>query len=59
MIDKSTNQNGAGATTPDKDQPVSFAYPEGFKAAVNSLDFLPEEVREETLSGLVMTIVSS
>jgi hypothetical protein len=58
------NLPGLGATTGeklqhstvvlDKDQPISFTYPEGFNAVANSLQFLPEEARVQILSGLVV-----
>jgi hypothetical protein len=41
----------------DKDQPVPFTYPEGFNAAANSLQSLPEELRATTLAGLAMGIL--
>jgi hypothetical protein len=43
-----------GAATLDKDQPIPFTYPEGFNAVANSLQFLPEEIRAQTLTGLVI-----
>jgi hypothetical protein len=39
-----------------KDQAVPFTYPEGFNAVANSLQFLQEEARAQTLTGLVMVI---
>jgi hypothetical protein len=41
----------------DKDQPIPFTYPEGFNAVANSLQFLPEEARAQTLTGLVLGIL--
>jgi hypothetical protein len=49
--------NSNTAVTLDKDQPVPFTYPEGFNAVANSLQFLPEEARAQTLTGLVMAIL--
>jgi hypothetical protein len=43
---------------PGKDQPVPFTYPDGFNAVANSLHFLPEEARVQTLTGLVLGIVA-
>jgi hypothetical protein len=42
----------------DKDQPVPFTYPDGFQAVINSLEFLPEEAREQTLAALVVVILT-
>jgi hypothetical protein len=42
----------------DKNQPVPFTYPEGFNAVANSLQFLPENLRVQTLTRLVMSIPS-
>ena len=36
---------------------VNFSYPEGFMEATNSLNFLPEEARAQTLIGLMLSIV--
>jgi hypothetical protein len=41
----------------DKDQPIPFTYPEGFNAVADSLQFLPEEERVQTLTGLVRSIM--
>ena len=41
----------------DKDKEIDFSYPEGFKEAAASLDFLPEELREQTLERLVSGIL--
>jgi hypothetical protein len=49
--------NKGGTVTLDKDQEVPFTYPDGFNAVANSLQFLPEESRAQTLIGLAMKIV--
>jgi hypothetical protein len=41
----------------DKDQPIPFTFPEGFNTVANSLQFLPKEVRSQTLTGLVIGIL--
>jgi hypothetical protein len=56
MSDTKTVPNAAEIL--DKDTPVPFTYPEGFNAVVNSLQFLPEEIRAQTLTRLVMGIPS-
>jgi hypothetical protein len=38
-------------------QPIPFDYPKGFNAVANGLKFLPEELRVQTLSGLVIAIL--
>jgi hypothetical protein len=52
---KTGNQDSAVIL--DKDQPIPFTYPEGFNAVANSLQFLPEEARAQTLTGLVLGIL--
>ena len=41
----------------DKDAEIDFSYPEGFKKAAASLDFLPEESREATLERFISGIL--
>jgi hypothetical protein len=52
---KTGSQDNAVAL--EKDQPVSFTYPDGFNAAANSLQFLPEESRVQALAGFIIPIV--
>jgi hypothetical protein len=52
-----TPDSGAAAVL-DRNQPVPFTYPEGFNAVANSLQFLPENLRVQTLTRLVMSIPS-
>jgi hypothetical protein len=58
MSDSNTtagNKNSAAVL--DKNQAISFSYPEGFNAVAGSLQFLPEEERKQILTGLVMRIL--
>jgi hypothetical protein len=55
MSDANTTAGGKNsAAILDKNQAIPFTYPDGFKAVANSLQFLPEEEREQALLGLVM-----
>jgi hypothetical protein len=59
MIDNKTFPNtpdSSSAVALEKDQPVPFTYPEGFNAVANSLQFLPEELRVQILTALLMVI---
>jgi hypothetical protein len=56
MSDDASINNGSTATL-EKDQAVLFTYPEGFNIVANSLHFLPEELRIQALTGLVMRIL--
>jgi hypothetical protein len=56
MSDNTATTNG-DITILDKDQEAPFTYPEGFNAVANSLQFLPEESRAQTLAGLVKAIL--
>jgi hypothetical protein len=49
--------NAVKKAAPSDDELVSFTYPNGFNAAVNSLDFLPEEEREQALAGFATVIL--
>ncbi|MDR2053114.1 MAG: hypothetical protein LBP80_06850 [Treponema sp.] len=56
MSDNKSINNG-GAAILGKDQEIPFTYPEGFKAVANSLQFLPEEARVQTLTALVLIVM--
>jgi hypothetical protein len=60
MSDNKTSPVDSGntgkPTALGKDQEAPFTYPEGFNAVANSLDFLPEELRSQILTGLVLAI---
>jgi hypothetical protein len=61
MSDNKTVPNMPDSNTAirlDKEQPIPFTYPEGFNAVANSLQFLPEELRVQALTRLVMAIPS-
>lgn len=57
MSDGNTILSNDGFKPLSKDQEAPFDYPEGFKALANSLEFLPEELREQTLMGFVTAIL--
>jgi hypothetical protein len=57
MSDNNTVPNTPKAVALDKDQPVPFTCPEGFDAVANSLQFLPEELRVQTLTELVRAVL--